>query len=123
MNYLKSKDWELSENFVTDEKLFNKRREFLKLGAALAASSVSVMDLPAKEFVPTPNLEFLKDLNLEKFRLNTYDQISSYNNFYEFSTNKKAVKPLAKNFKTDPWKIKVDGLVEKPFEIDMHKVM
>jgi sulfoxide reductase catalytic subunit YedY len=123
MNYIKSKNWKLSENFITDEKLFNERRRFLKLGAALAVSTASVMDLAAKEFVPSPNLDYLKDPNLQKLTLNSYEQISSYNNFYEFSTNKKDVKPLAKNFKSEPWTITIDGLVERPLQVDMYKLM
>ncbi|MCX6073877.1 MAG: protein-methionine-sulfoxide reductase catalytic subunit MsrP [Campylobacterales bacterium] len=123
MNYIKSKDWELPENFVTDERLFNERRKFLKLGAALAVSTAGVMDLAAKEFVPSPNLEYLKEPNLQKLTLNSYEQISSYNNFYEFSTNKKDVKPLAQNFKSAPWRITIDGLVERPIQIDMEKLM
>jgi methionine sulfoxide reductase catalytic subunit len=123
MNYIKRKDWELSENFVTDETLFKNRREFLKLGAALAVSTTAVMDLAAKEFVPKPNLKFTKDANPQHLTLNTYEQATSYNNFYEFTTSKKGVKPMARNFKTDPWKIKIDGLVEKPFELDMDDVL
>lgn len=123
MNYIKSKDWNINENFVTDETLFKNRRKFLKLGAALAVSSSVVMDLAAKEFVPAPNLKFKKDPNPQKLTLNTYEQATSYNNFYEFTTSKKGVKPMARNFKTDPWKIKIDGLVEKPFELDMDDVL
>ena len=123
MNYIKTKDWDISENFVTDETLFKNRREFLKLGAALAVSTTAVMDLAAKEFVPKPNLKFTKDPNPQNLTLNTYEQATSYNNFYEFTTSKKGVKPMARNFKTDPWKIKIDGLVEKPFELDMDDVL
>jgi len=123
MNYIKNKDWAISENIVTDERLFNDRRKFLKLGAALAISTSSVMDLAAKEFTPLSNLVYKKDNNLEKLTLNSYKQISSYNNFYEFSTSKEDVKHLAKDFKSEPWKITIDGLVEKPFEIDFGKFM
>ncbi|MFT3698089.1 MAG: protein-methionine-sulfoxide reductase catalytic subunit MsrP [Kofleriaceae bacterium] len=46
--------------------------------------------------------------------------ITNYNNFYEFTTNKDAVAGAAKNFKTDGWKIAVEGLCNKPrvFDID-----
>ena len=123
MNYIKAKDWELSENFVTDEKLFKNRREFLKLGAALAVSTTTVMDLAAKEELPTQNLKFTKDANPQHLTLNTYEQATSYNNFYEFTTSKKGVKPMARNFKTNPWTIKIEGLVEKEFELDMDDVL
>jgi sulfoxide reductase catalytic subunit YedY len=123
MNYIKQKKWSLSENLVTDEKLFNNRRKFLKLGAALAVSTSAVMDLAAKEFVPQPNLNFKKDPNPLRLPLNDYEQITSYNNFYEFTTSKKGVKPMARNFKTKPWKVTINGLVEKSFELDMDDVI
>lgn len=46
--------------------------------------------------------------------------ILNYNNFYEFTTSKEAVASVAAGFKTDGWKIVVDGLVDKPqsFSID-----
>lgn len=122
MNYIRRKSWELSQNTVTDETLFNQRRKFLKLGAALAVSTSSVMELAAKEFIPEPDLKYKKDPNPLSLVSNDYEQITSYNNFYEFTTSKKGVKPLARNFRSDPWKITVDGLVEKPFEIDMDKI-
>ncbi|TAH49696.1 MAG: protein-methionine-sulfoxide reductase catalytic subunit MsrP [Chloroflexota bacterium] len=47
-------------------------------------------------------------------KLNTFEQITNYNNYYEFSTDKEAVAPLAKNFVTAPWFVEVNGLVNKP---------
>jgi sulfoxide reductase catalytic subunit YedY len=46
--------------------------------------------------------------------LNTLDQITHYNNYYEFSTAKDAVAPLSQNFKTSPWSVEVGGLVQNP---------
>ncbi len=45
--------------------------------------------------------------------------IASYNNFYEFTTNKDAVAERAKNFVTDGWKVTVDGRVHEPRVFDM----
>ena len=47
-------------------------------------------------------------------RLNSYDDITSYNNFYEFGTDKDDPKPNSKNFKPTPWTIAVEGDVAKP---------
>ncbi len=44
----------------------------------------------------------------------SYEAITNYNNFYEFSTDKVAVAKLAKDFKTSPWTLAVGGLVNKP---------
>jgi sulfoxide reductase catalytic subunit YedY len=46
--------------------------------------------------------------------LNTYDQITNYNNYYEFSTDKEAVARLAANFPTSPWTVEVSGMVNNP---------
>jgi len=45
---------------------------------------------------------------------NLFDDITHYNNFYEFSTDKESVNPLSQNFKTSPWTVEVYGLVNKP---------
>jgi sulfoxide reductase catalytic subunit YedY len=47
------------------------------------------------------------------------ESIAHYNNFYEFSTDKDGVAPLAAGFKTDGWKVTVDGLVQKPRTFDL----
>ena len=46
--------------------------------------------------------------------VNTFDEITNYNNFYEFSTDKQAVAHLAQNFTTEPWTVEVYGLVNNP---------
>lgn len=123
MHYIKRKLWELNENLVTDETLFNERRKFLKLGAAIAVSTGTVMELAAKEFVPEANLAYTKDPNPAALRLNSYEQATSHNNFYEFTTNQKRVKDMAKGFKTDPWTLTIDGLVEKPLKLGLEELL
>ena len=45
---------------------------------------------------------------------NSFEDITNYNNFYEFSTDKEAVNPLSKDFVTTPWTVEVSGLVNNP---------
>jgi sulfoxide reductase catalytic subunit YedY len=45
---------------------------------------------------------------------NTFEEITNYNNYYEFSTDKEAVAVLSKDFQTKPWTVEVKGLVNKP---------
>ena len=66
---------------------------------------------------------FKKDKNLKNLDLNPYKQITSYNNFYEFTTNKERVKKLSHTLKINDWKIQIDGLVEKPFNIDIENLI
>ncbi len=46
--------------------------------------------------------------------LNTFEQITHYNNYYEFSTDKEAVASMALGFKAYPWSVEVTGMVNKP---------
>ena len=45
---------------------------------------------------------------------NSFEDITHYNNYYEFSTDKEAVHPLSKDFKPSPWTVEVYGLVNNP---------
>jgi sulfoxide reductase catalytic subunit YedY len=104
---------------ITPEHVFRSRRQFLKAmgflgtGALLAACASRE---PAGE-APTPasgtpmpagQTDELGD------PANTFDQITHYNNYYEFSTDKEGVARLAEGFPTSPWTVQVGGLVNKP---------
>lgn len=49
--------------------------------------------------------------------------VSSYNNYYEFSTDKKAVKVLAQALSVQPWRITVDGEVNKPYAVECDELL
>lgn len=116
MNRLKPSD-------ITPEEFFVNRRKFLKLGAASLVANTALLELLAKENLPVSNLLYSKDGNPNNLALNSFEQITSYNNFYEFTTSKEGVKGLAHTLKPKPWSIVVDGLVEKPFEIDVEELI
>lgn len=54
--------------------------------------------------------------------LNKFEEITNYNNFYEFSTNKEAVAVEAAKFNPYPWQVEVTGLVNNPFVIDIDDI-
>ncbi len=119
MNIIKKKAWQISENEVTPKELFEKRRNFLKLGAASIVSSGAIMELLAKEDLPKITLDFIKDKNPDNLKLNTFEQITSHNNFYEFTTKQSGVKDMAHTLNTDNWTVTIDGLVENPMEVNL----
>lgn len=123
MNIIKKPSWQISENEVTPQELFDKRRTFLKLGAASLIASSSIVEALAKDNLPVPDLKFLKDNNPNDLKLNTYEQMTTYNNFYEFNTSKSGPAKLAHTLKTDGWTIDVDGLVEKPMTLDFDDLL
>ena len=55
--------------------------------------------------------------------LTAFDQITTYNNFYEFSTDKSDVADAASKFVTRPWQIAVGGLVSKPATFDLDDLL
>jgi len=118
MNIIKKPSWYIDENEITSKELFDNRRTFLKLGAASLITGSSIVEALAKENIPVANLDYIKDKNLDNLDLNTYEQITNYNNFYEFTTSKERVAKMAHTLNTNGWKIFVDGLVEKPLELD-----
>lgn len=123
MKIIKKPSWQISENEVTPKELFDKRRNFLKLGAASLVASGTILETLAKDNIPVKNLDFIKDKNLNNLEVNTYEQITTYNNFYEFTTSKTRVKDLAKTFDTSNWTIDIDGLVEKEMTLDLDDLM
>jgi sulfoxide reductase catalytic subunit YedY len=84
----------------------------LAAGALLAACGSTAATPAATPSGPAPAASKATDeLNAP---LNTYEQITTYNNFYEFATDKDSPSRLAQNFKSSPWQVTVGGLVNKP---------
>jgi sulfoxide reductase catalytic subunit YedY len=54
--------------------------------------------------------------------LNKFQEITNYNNFYEFSTNKEVVASEATSFKPYPWQVEVTGLVDKPLRLSLENI-
>jgi sulfoxide reductase catalytic subunit YedY len=79
-------------------------------GARLAACAAPAQETQA----PPADLDSSAAADELDDPLNTYEQITNYNNFYEFTTDKEGVAVLAKDFKTSPWQVEVYGLVNKP---------
>jgi sulfoxide reductase catalytic subunit YedY len=105
---------------ITPETVFLSRRSFLKAmgvagaGALLAACAPGSGDLPAgSEEASAPVVEGNYSDELGD-PANSYEQITNYNNYYEFTTDKERVAGLARNFKTSPWTVEVTGYVNKP---------
>jgi sulfoxide reductase catalytic subunit YedY len=101
---------------ITPYSFYLARREFLKAagimtGAALlAACAPKAVTSTATEPANLP--AGLKDELGDP--VNSFDDITNYNNFYEFSTDKESVNVLSQKLTTDPWTVEVYGLVRQP---------
>ena len=114
---------------VTPKSLYCNRRKFLSgaatIGAALFAGQpiAELLASPAQAG-PGKKLAGIKKSPLSTNEpINPYDDVTHYNNFYEFGTAKDEPAEYAKNFKTSPWTVKVEGEVSKPMEFDMDAIM
>lgn len=87
---------------VTPQALFLNRRQIMAGGAALLASPALGKSPYSTDDAP-----------------NTFEEISGYNNYYEFGTAKEDPAAYAGALTTQPWTVQVDGLVDKPGTYDL----
>jgi sulfoxide reductase catalytic subunit YedY len=119
-------DWELPESAVTPETIYRNRRAFLKTlgfaGAAFAARDLlSSRALAATAGFPPKVNPAYRDPALKP---TPYEAITSYNNFYEFGTDKSDPRELANaGWKTEPWTVEVTGLVATPLKLDVNDLV
>jgi methionine sulfoxide reductase catalytic subunit len=116
---------------ITSEQQYISRRQFLMGAGVLAAGSLLLAACapsalrPLSNSTPVPagtpptgSSQPAPAAGAQTDELGdpwtSLDAVSGYNNYYEFSTDKEAVAPLAKNFVTAPWTVAIGGLVNKP---------
>jgi len=123
MHILVPPSWKLPVSDVTPEAAWLGRRQFLKtFGLGLAGAAL----LPDKLFGAAAGFPAKQNpaYRLEDLTLTKEDAILGYNNFYEFSFQKEAVRIEAnKGWKTEPWKIEITGLVAKPLTFDVNDLV
>lgn len=122
------RDPKIKPSEITPESVFFNRRNFMRAG--MLAGSVVASGAAYRWFNPALPDDVLVDVKPNApvepstavamaDKPNSLKEISHYNNFYEFSTNKNAVAAEAANFITSPWTVEVGGLVSKPQIFDM----
>ena len=111
---------------VTPQGLYLRRREFIQgaAGAALtAAAALSPLGAARPSAQAQSRAKLPNVVKGSKFstteKMNSYQDVTNYNNFYEFGTGKGDPAEYAGKFVTRPWTIKVEGLVNKPETIDI----
>ncbi len=96
---------------VTPKALWLNRRQWITGAAALTAT-------PTFSQIKAAPSRFSTDAEP-----NSFEDITSYNNFYEFGTGKEDPAAYAAGLTTDPWSVVIDGLVDKPGTYDLADVM
>src|SRR5688500_511148 len=103
---------------ITPYSLYLSRRDFLKAAGILTGSALLAACAPETTGTNAPAEEapVVPSGKVDEFGdpANSFEDITNYNNFYEFSTDKESVNPLSKDFITAPWTVEVYGLVNNP---------
>src|SRR5215216_5090569 len=103
---------------ITPYALYLSRREFLKAAGTVVGSAVLAACAPkaAGTAPPVKKDEFGDPAN-------SFEDITHYNNYFEFSENKQAVVKQSQDFKSHPWTIEVHGLVDHPQKYGMQDLI
>jgi len=112
---------------ITPERLYVNRREFIRAASGGAVGAVGLLagvgeaglagSVPAAAQQPLSGVS-ASPLSTDE-KLNSFEDITTYNNFYEFGTDKSDPARYAGSLTTRPWTVKVDGHVARPAEYDL----
>lgn len=131
------KPTDIGSSEITDRKVYVNRRLFMR-GAVLAGSAAATGLLyrrlnppPAvvearpkiEGLVTPPSDETIRNGFKVSDALTSLEDITNYNNFYEFSPVKEEVASAARGFITRPWQVDVGGLVNKPRVFDLDALL
>jgi sulfoxide reductase catalytic subunit YedY len=112
---------------ITDENLYSERREFLRVALGAAAGVlVGGAGAGAGALAPQmpPRLDGVRQGSYGTSEKQTpYEDVTTYNNFYEFGTDKSDPSRNAGSLRTKPWTVKVDGEVGKPADYHLEDLV
>lgn len=103
---------------ITSYSQYLSRRDFLKAAGIVTGSALLAACAPKVTSTPIPPGDGSAipqgKMDERGDPANSFEDITNYNNYYEFSTDKEAVNPLSGEFTTSPWTVEVYGLVNNP---------
>jgi sulfoxide reductase catalytic subunit YedY len=107
---------DLRASDITDETRYLNRRAFL---TGLAGAGILLTLGERTALAEGIAREGARRLAGDDDKLTPYESVTTYNNFYEFGTDKEDPARNAKAFRTRPWKVRIDGEVAKPADYDL----
>ena len=115
---------------ITDKRTYLNRREFLQAASGTAAAAaVGLLGSEALLHAATPAPHGRKLENIKKSAFSTdekpnkWEEITTYNNYYEFGTDKDSPSMLARSLKPEPWTVTVDGECGRKGPMNMEDVL
>ncbi len=119
---------DIQSSEITSRSLYMNRRTFLAGAAALAGTTLACGRQPevvahGEKLSVAGKLNFTAGPFATDEKRTPLRDITHYNNYYEFSTDKYEPADLAMNFQTRPWSVRVEGLANKPREFDIDTLL
>jgi len=103
---------------ITSYSNYLSRRDFMKAAGIFAGAAVLSACAPKSNTLPagdtSPSSAYSGKTDEFGDHLTSFEDVTHYNNYYEFSERKDSVVSLSKDFKPKPWTVEVTGLVNKP---------
>lgn len=122
---MRFQDPKLLSSEITPKAVFENRRELIK-SAAAGAFGLALAPWFSRDALASSPLKLAATLNPNlsvKDEPTSYKYVTTYNNFYEFGTDKSDPAAYAKTLQTTPWTVTVEGLVKKPVTLDMDALL
>jgi len=122
------REQEVSHSDVTPRQVYLNRRKFLA-GLSLAGGALVVgrklwnLVRPPGVLATTKLSGVVKGPFSTNEKQTPYSDVTHYNNFYEFGTGKEEPAVNARNFRTSPWIVSVEGEVKKPRKLDIQEIL
>ena len=104
---------------VTPKEMYLNRRRFL----AASGAAIGAIALPGAADAATVKLSTVKSSYTVNEKLTPKEDVTSYNNYYEFGTGKEEPARYANTLITAPWTVEVGGMVKKPKKFDIAEIM
>lgn len=119
------KDHQLLPSEITPKAIFENRRELIK-SAAAGAFGLALAPWFSRDALANNPQKLAATLNpgfSVKEEPTSYKYVTTYNNFYEFGTDKADPAAYAEKLQTRPWTVTIEGLVKKPVTLDMDALL
>lgn len=114
---------------ITPYEVYLDRRKFIGRAAKLAAAAtvapgvLAACDFGGEAVAAVPEGRAVLASSSQEDELTPLKDVTRYNNFYEFGTGKEDPSRNARDFRTRPWTVRVDGHCERPGEYDLDDLM
>ena len=114
---------------ITSKSSYPNRRQFIIGAGAAGVAAAGLLLWPRNGAPEHPVQSGAKLIGVTKSRYSTnerptsFKDITNYNNYYEFSADKYRPNGLATNFRTRPWTVSIEGLVQNPQVLDIDSIL